>query len=79
MKRVLVFQHIAIEHPGIFRDFMAEDGVRWDAVELDAGEAIPALDPYDALIVMGGPMDVFEEDKHPWLVAEKRAIRDWVV
>ena len=34
--RLLVFQHIDIEHPGIFRDFLAEDGIPWDAVELDA-------------------------------------------
>ena len=34
---VLVFQHIAIEHPGIFRDFFAADGVAWTAVELDEG------------------------------------------
>lgn len=79
MKRVLVFQHIAIEHPGIFRDFMKADGIAWDAIELDEGEPIPSLEPYDALIVMGGPMDVFEEDKYPWLVAEKRAIREWVI
>jgi GMP synthase-like glutamine amidotransferase len=76
--RILVFQHIAIEHPGIFRDFLAADGVAWDAVELDEGEAIPALDGYDALWVMGGPMDVWEEDRHPWLVPEKRAIREAV-
>jgi len=73
--RFLVFQHIAIEHPGIFRDFLAADGIAWDAVELDAGEEIPPLEGYDALWVMGGPMDVWEEDQHPWLVAEKRAIR----
>ncbi len=78
MKRVLVFQHIAIEHPGIFRSFMAADGITWDAVELDEGERIPALDPYDTLIVMGGPMDVFDEEQYPWLVEEKRAIREWV-
>jgi GMP synthase-like glutamine amidotransferase len=76
--RILVFQHIACEHPGIFRDFLAADGVAWDAVELDAGEPIPPLGGYDALWVMGGPMDVWEEDLHPWLVAEKAAIREWV-
>jgi len=73
--RFLVFQHIAVEHPGIFRDFFAVDGIAWDAVELDAGEEIPPLDGYDALWVMGGPMDVWEEDQHLWLAAEKRAIR----
>jgi GMP synthase-like glutamine amidotransferase len=75
---VLVFQHISCEHPGIFRDFLKADGGSWDAVELDAGERVPAFDKYDALWVMGGPMDVWQEDEHPWLVPEKRAIRDWV-
>jgi GMP synthase-like glutamine amidotransferase len=47
-------------------------------VELDEGDPIPLLDDYDILLVMGGPMDVWEEQKYPWLVAEKRAIRNWV-
>jgi GMP synthase-like glutamine amidotransferase len=28
---------------------------------------------------MGGAMDVWETDAHPWLVDEKRAIREWAV
>lgn len=76
--RFLVLQHIACEHPGIFRRFMAADGVAWDAVELDAGEPIPALESYDALWVMGGPMDVWDIEDCPWLADEKRAIRRWV-
>ena len=76
--RALVLQHIAVEHPGVFRDFMAADGISWDTIELDEGDTIPALDDYDILIAMGGPMDVWEEDAHPWLVAEKAAIRAWM-
>ena len=76
--KFLVLQHIEIEHPGIFRDFMREDGIAWDAVELDEGEAIPPLGGYDAVISMGGPMDVFEEDEYPWLADEKAAIREAV-
>lgn len=77
--RILVFQHIACEHPGTFRDFMRADGVAVDAVELDADEPIPPLDAFDALMVMGGPMDVWQKDEHPWLEAEIAAIHDWVV
>ena len=77
--RVLVFQHIAIEHPGVFRDFLQEDGLEWTAVELDEGEPIPDLGAYDALWVMGGPMDVWEDDDHPWLEPERAAIREAVV
>ncbi len=76
--RFLVLQHIDAEHPGILRDFMAEDGVRWDAVRLDHGEAIPSLDGYDAMVVMGGPMDVWDEDVHPWLAPEKAVIAEAV-
>jgi len=76
--RFLVLQHIDIEHPGVFRDFMQETGVRWDAIELDEGGTLPAFDDYDAMLVMGGPMDVWQEDEHPWFVPEKKAIRRWV-
>ena len=76
--RILVFQHIACEHPGIFRQFFAEDGIAWDAVELDEAEAIPDLEGYDVLWVMGGAMDVWDVEEHPWLIDEKRAIRRWV-
>jgi GMP synthase-like glutamine amidotransferase len=76
--RLLVFQHIDCEHPGVLRRFLNEDGVAWDAVRLNAGEQIPVLERYDALWVMGGPMDVWDVEEHPWLVAEKQAIRRWV-
>ena len=76
--KLLVLQHAEVEHPGIFRQFLKEDGHSYDAVELDAGEALPGLEGYDALWVMGGPMDVWQEDAHPWLVAEKALIREAV-
>lgn len=72
--RIIVFQHIACEHPGIFRQFMQQGGIQWDPVELDVGEQIPDLAPYDAMISMGGPMDVWQEREFPWLAREKEAI-----
>jgi GMP synthase-like glutamine amidotransferase len=74
-KRILVFQHLAIEHPGIFRDFFKEDGFEVTIIELDEGESIPDLASFDAIWVMGGPQDVWQEERHPWLVEEKTAIR----
>lgn len=76
--KILVLQHERVEHPGIFRSFLAEDGHSFDAVELDEGEALPDIAGYDALWVMGGPMDVWQEDAHPWLKAEKAFIRNAV-
>jgi GMP synthase-like glutamine amidotransferase len=76
--QLLVFQHIDCEHPGRLRDFLRADGIQWTAVQLDEDEPIPPLENYDALWVMGGPMDVWDVDEHPWLVQEKQAIRHWV-
>lgn len=75
---ILVLQHASVEHPGIFRKFLAEDGHTWDAVELDQGAPLPPLEGYDALWVMGGPMDVWQEEAHPWLKDEKEFIRNAV-
>ena len=73
---ILVLQHKRFEHPGIFRTFLEEDGHQWTPVYLDEGDALPALDGYDALWVLGGPMDVWDEEEHPWLVEEKAFIRE---
>ncbi len=77
--RVLVFQHMELAHPGIFRDCLRADGIEWDVIALQAGGAIPALEDYDALLVMGGAQDVWQEDEHPWLRPEKQAIRSAVL
>ena len=76
--KFLVLQHINIEHPGIFLKFMKEDNIKIDTVELDENEKIPNLDPYDAMIVMGGPMDTWQEETYPWLKPEKEAIHKFV-
>jgi len=72
--KFLVLQHINIEHPGIFLKFMKEDNIQIDTVELDENEKIPQPDQYDAMIVMGGPMDTWQEETYPWLKPEKEEI-----
>ena len=78
MKRALILQHMDHDNAGRFTDFFAEDGVHPDTVRLWEGETIPDLNPYDLLLVLGGAMDVWQEQDHPWLIAEKQAIREWV-
>jgi GMP synthase-like glutamine amidotransferase len=75
--RVLVFQHLDSEGPGTIGDYLRTAGLALTVVKLDQGEAIPALDDFALMLVMGGPMDVWQEDEHPWMTAEKAAIRRW--
>ena len=78
--KILVLQHIKIEDPGYIKDLMIKDGVELTTIELDEGEKIPNdLSKFDAMFCMGGPMDTWMEKKHPWLVDEKKAIKEFVV
>lgn len=54
-------------------------GIEVRTVALDEGGVIPALDRFDAVWVLGGPQRVWQEEEHPWLRAEKAAIREAVV
>lgn len=77
--RFLVLQHERIAHPGAFRPLIDAAGHSGVDVYLNEGDALPGLDDFDALWVMGGPMDVWQEEAFPWLAAEKAFIRDAVV
>ena len=78
--RVLILQHIKIEDPGFIKDLMIKDGANLTTIELDEGEKIPNdLTKFDAMFCMGGPMDTWMEKDYPWLVEEKKRIKDYVV
>jgi GMP synthase-like glutamine amidotransferase len=77
-KRALVFKHMQADDPNLFADLFAADGIDVDVVHFYRGDGVPALRPYDLMLVLGAPQQVWEEEKHPWLVAEKQAIREWV-
>ena len=76
--RVLVLQHIACEHPGVFSEVMRDRGVEQVPVELDENEPLPDWREFDAVLAMGGPMGAVDDAEHPWLAPEKRLVREAV-
>jgi len=77
---ILVLQHINIEDPGFIKDLMIKDGVNITTIELDEGEKIPNnLNFFDGMLCMGGPMDTWMEKDFPWLIEEKKKIKEFVV
>jgi len=75
---VLVFQHEPDDGPGYLGEALNRRGARLTTVRLDKGESVPDITPYDMLLVMGGVMNVYQEDKYPWLMEETYAIREAV-
>jgi len=76
--RLLVLQHIACEPPGAYEDELIARGGEVERIMVDRGEPLPEPLGFDGLIVMGGPMGAYEEDRLPWLREEKRLIADAV-
>ena len=77
---IIILQHIKIEDPGYIKDLMLADGLNLTTIELDEGEKIPNdLNKFNAMFCMGGPMDTFMEKEYPWLIEEKRKIKEFVV
>ena len=73
---VLIVKNITSEGPGTIGDFLRKEHVPFLIVELGSGELPPSLDKFDTLVVLGGPMGVYEMDRYPHLVAESRIIRE---
>jgi GMP synthase (glutamine-hydrolysing) len=77
MPKLLVFQHVAHEPLGTLDPHLRREGFRIRYVNFARHpHAEPEIDGYDALVVLGGPMNVDETDRHPHLTREVRVIRD---
>ena len=73
--RALVLQHVPFEASARIGDWIGRHCEHEHVCYLYADAHLPALDSFDLLVVMGGPMSVHDEAQYPWLVAEKRLIR----
>ena len=72
--RLICLKHVPFEGPAAIADWARSRGHKLDCVDVYAGEPIPAPSELDLLFVMGGPMNIYEESRFPWLREEKKLI-----
>jgi GMP synthase (glutamine-hydrolysing) len=73
--RIHYLQHVSFEGPGSLERWALAKGHTLSATRLYEGELPAKLEEIDALVILGGPMNVYEEERHPWLVMEKAFIK----
>lgn len=76
--RIHYFQHVDFEGLGLLKPLLEASGHTLSSTrffEPSQLEQAPSVDDYDALIVMGGPMGIYDNNQYPWLKAEKLAIK----
>ena len=77
MRKLLVFQHVPYEILGIFNPLLKESGFRIRYVNYGRDNVQrPNLDSYNGLVILGGPMNVDQVDKHPHLQDEVELIQE---
>jgi GMP synthase-like glutamine amidotransferase len=74
--RLHTFQHVVFENLGSIQTWCDDAGIATHTTRLFANDPLPPLADVRHLVVLGGPMGTGDEDRYPWLSAEKRFIRD---
>ncbi|HBF36965.1 MAG TPA: amidotransferase, partial [Firmicutes bacterium] len=74
--RIHYLQHVPFEDPANIGNWARQKGHRLTGTHLYNGEVFPTMDRFDCLIIMGGPMNIYEAEKYPWLQSEKQFIKE---
>jgi len=73
---IRILQQIDIEGPETLKPFFENNGFDVEILRLYENDRLPqSVDGIDAVIALGGPMNVYEEDKYPFLKEEDVFIR----
>ncbi len=76
-KAILVVKHVEQEGPGVLAKSFENAGWELVTVELGRGDALPdKLDDFAAVLLLGGPMNVYEEEAYPFLKREDSFIKE---
>lgn len=72
--KIHYLQHVPFEGLASIEWWAANQNHSLSATRFYRNDPLPAVNEIDWLIVMGGPMNIYEEDRYPWLTEEKRFI-----
>jgi GMP synthase-like glutamine amidotransferase len=76
---VLIIKHVDIEGPGLIEDCLKQERMPYEVVNLE-GEAarLPKIEDWTHIVILGGPMNVYEEDRYPFLRKEDLFIKETI-
>lgn len=72
--RICSLEHAEAEGAGKIAAWTVRRGYPLQVVRLDRGEALPALEDFEMLVIMGGAMNVYQDRDYPWLPGERALV-----
>ena len=76
--RMYCLQHVPWEGPGMIEPYLRSRGGSLKTIRLFENQTLPDAELVDFLIVLGGPMNVDDEDIYAWLAREKSLIKQMI-
>jgi len=73
---VLIIKHVDFEGPGLIEYCLRQEKISYQILNLKPGAPFPKLDGFTHIILLGGPMNVYEEDRYPFLKNEDLFIKE---
>ena len=73
---VLIIKHVDLEGPGLIEDYLKQEKIPYQILNLNTGVRFPKLDGFTHIVILGGPMNVYEEDRYPFLKNEDLFIKE---
>ncbi|MCA9407997.1 MAG: type 1 glutamine amidotransferase [Candidatus Omnitrophica bacterium] len=74
---ILLIKHIDVEGPGTIGFYLKKNNIKFKVVDMSLEDSLPRdVESYEAVISLGGPMNVYEEDKYPFLIQEDLFIKE---
>lgn len=74
--KIHYLQHVSFEGPANIVKWAFNKGHMLTGTHLYNYESLPSVDKFDWLVIMGGPMNIYEENIYPWLKYEKQLIKE---
>jgi GMP synthase-like glutamine amidotransferase len=73
---VLIIKHVNIERPGLIESCLNQENIPYRILDLEKGDLFPKADHSKGIVILGGPMNVYEEDRYPFLRGEDLFIKE---
>lgn len=74
--RIHYLQHVPYEGPVSIEHWASSKGHTITSTQFYKKETLPEIEAIDWLIIMGGPMNIYQEKEYDWLAREKSFIRN---
>jgi len=76
--RAHYLQHVPFEDLGYIETWLQQSGYDITSTIFYKSIELPRIEDVDFLIIMGGSMSVNDEEKYPWLIGEKKFIKNFI-